>query len=337
LIEKWKQFNKWIANLPILKHILDWSKRYSLPGFSGVPIYNILVFIYKEMMRDNITTRANSVAFSLFLAIFPFIIFLFTLLPYLFAPEDFTLFVENILPESSSFPTSGSYVEILDEYLSSVLPRNANQYLLGIIEGIVGIKREGLLSLGFFLAIFFASSGMLTIMYGFDKSYAESFKNRSYFKKRLVAVSLTILLSILFIGSFILLIIGNIILAYLSEELSLANSSIWLISLIKSLVAIMLLYTGITIIYKYGPSFKKRIPFINPGSILATVLSIITSFGFSYFINNFGRYNELYGSIGALIVIMLWLQFNAFVILIGYELIASIAVNRDLINYEPES
>lgn len=288
------------------------------------------------MMRDNITTRANSVAFSLFLAIFPFIIFLFTLLPYLFAPDDFAAFLGNILPQSSYLPTSASYLEILHQYLESVLPTNANQYLLGVVDGIVGIKREGLLSLGFFLAIFFASSGMLTIMYGFDKSYEESFKTRSYLKKRLVAVSLTVLLSTLFIASFFLLIIGNLILAYISERIGLTDSSIWLISLVKSIAAIILLYTGITIIYKYGPSLKKRIPFINPGSILATVLSILTSFAFSYFINNFGRYNDLYGSIGALIVIMLWLQFNAFVILIGYELMASIAVNRDLINYNSE-
>ncbi len=323
--------------MPILKQILDWSKVYSLPGFSGVPIYNILVFIYKEMMRDNITTRANSVAFSLFLAIFPFIIFLFTLLPYLFDPEDFSSFFASILPQSTSLPSSGTYMDVLQEYLASVLPRNANQYLLGIIDGIVGIKREGLLSLGFVLAIFFASSGMLTIMYGFDKSYEESFKTRGYFKKRLVAVSLTMLLSILLIASFFLLIIGNLIMAYISESLGLTNSSIWVLSLVKSVAAVMLLYTGITIIYKYGPTLKKRIPFINPGSILATILSILTSFAFSYFINNFGRYNELYGSIGALIVIMLWLQFNAFVILIGYELNASIAVNRDLINNKPET
>ncbi|MDF1699149.1 MAG: YihY/virulence factor BrkB family protein [Saprospiraceae bacterium] len=336
MIRRWKIFKRWFSNLPILKQILDWSKVYSLPGFSGVPIYNIIVFIYNETMRDNITTRANSVAFSLFLAIFPFIIFLFTLLPYLFDPEDFSSLLTNILPSSSGYPSSDSYIDILEEYLASVLPTNANQYLLGIIDGIVGIKRDGLLSLGFFLAMFFASSGMLTIMYGFDKSYKESFKTRSYMKKRVVAVSLTMLLSILFIASFFLLIIGNVILAYISEKLGLAESSVWIISFIKSIAAIMLLYTGITIIYKYGPSLRKRIPFINPGSILATLLSILTSFAFSYFINNFGRYNELYGSIGALIVIMLWLQFNAFVILIGYELMASIAVNRDLINYESE-
>ena len=145
---------------------------------------------------------------------------------------------------------------------------------------------------------------------------------------------LTMLLSILFIVSFFLLIIGNLIIGYISERLGLTDSSVWIITIIKIIAAFLLLYTGITIIYRYGPSLKKRIALVNPGSILATLLSILTSVGFSYFVNNFGRYNELYGSIGALIVIMLWLQFNAFVILIGYELNASIAVNRDIIGTE---
>jgi membrane protein len=334
LIEKLRAIWKSILGLPILKQILDWSKVYSLPGFSGVPIYNIIVFIYKETMRDNITTRANSVAFSLFLAIFPFIIFLFTLLPILFQPSDFASFLQGILPASENITQSSSYVDILREYMEGVLPDNANKYLLGIIEGIIGIKREGLLSLGFILAIFFASSGMLTLMSGFDKSYEQTFKTRTYLKKRLVALLLTLLLSVLFIVSFFLLIIGNLILGYISEQLGLTDSSIWIITIIKAFAAFILLYIGITIIYRYGPSLKKRIKLVNPGSILATLLSILTSVGFSYFVNNFGRYNELYGSIGALIVIMLWLQFNAFVILIGYELNASIAVNRDIISIE---
>lgn len=334
MIEKLRSIWKSILGLPILKQILAWSKVYSIPGFSGVPIYNIIVFIYKEMMRDNITTRANSVAFSLFLAIFPFIIFLFTLLPILFQPTDFATFLQNILPASENITQSSSYIDILREYMEGALPDNANKYLLGIIEGIIGIKREGLLSLGFILAIFFASSGMLTIMSGFDKSYEDTFKTRSYIKKRMVALMLTVLLSLLFIVSFFLLIIGSLILSYISERLGLTDSSVWMITIIKSIAAFILLYTGITILYRYGPSLKKRITLINPGSILATLLSILTSIGFSYFVNNFGRYNELYGSIGALIVIMLWLQFNAFVILIGFELNASIAVNRDIIGSE---
>ncbi len=283
------------------------------------------------MNEDNITTRANSVAFSLFLAIFPFVIFLFTLLPILFQPSDFSHFLQTVLPEMNGLPESASYIDILREYLAGVIPNNANKYLLEIIEDIVGIKREGLLSFGFILSMFFASSGMLTIMSGFDKSYSETFKSRSYMRKRVVAVALTMLMSALFIISFFLLIIGNLILGYVSEKLGLTNSSIWIITVVKGIAAFVLLYIGVTIIYRYGPTLKKRIPLINPGSILATILSILTSVGFSYFVNNFGRYNELYGSIGALIVILLWLQFNAFVILVGYELNASIAVNRDLI------
>lgn len=286
------------------------------------------------MMRDNITTRANSVAFSLFLAIFPFIIFLFTLLPILFQPDDFAVFLQTILPASDSVTQSSSYIDILREYLEGVLPDNANRYLLGVIEGIVGIQRGGLLSLGFILAIFFASSGVLTLMSGFDKSYDVTYNDRSYMRKRLVALMLTVLLSVLFIVSFFLLIIGNLVLGYISDRMGLTDGSIWIISIIKWIAAFGMLYMGITIIYRYGPSLKKRISLINPGSILATFLSILTSVGFSYFVNNFGRYNELYGSIGALIVIMLWLQFNAFVILIGYELNASIAVNRDIIQLQ---
>lgn len=311
MIDKLKHIWKSITQLPILSDILSWSKRYSFPGFSGVPIYNIVVFIYNETMKDNITTRANSVAFSLFLALFPFTIFLFTLLPML--------------------PLTADYAAMLSSNLETILPNSANNYLLTIIEGILDKKREGLLSAGFFFAMFFASSGVLTLMYGFDKTYNKTFKERSYLKRRLVALNLTVLLSVLFILSFVLLIVGNIITTRLDATFDIGPTMLIVIKFLRYFVGIVLVYFGITFIYRYGPSMYRKIPFINPGAILGTILSIITSVGFSYFVNNFGRYNELYGSIGALIVLMLWLQFNAFVILIGYELNASIAVNRDLL------
>lgn len=315
MIDKLKQIWKSITELPFLSSFLRWTKRYSLPGFAGVPIYNIVVFIYNETLKDNITTRANSIAFSLFIALFPFIIFLFTLIPYL----------------NEMLPGMANPIDLLRENLETVLPNNANRYLLNIVEDVVGIQREGLLSFGFALAIFFASSGVLTMMYGFDKTYKKTFKSRSYLRMRFVALNLTILLGLLFIFSFVLLIIGPTIMNFLDGIFDLAAGWLIIIKLLRYLIGILLVYTGITIIYRYGPSMHHRIPFINPGAMLATLLSIITSVGFSYFVNNFGRYNELYGSIGALIVLMLWLQFNAFVILIGYELDASIAVNRDLL------
>jgi len=220
---------------------------------------------------------------------------------------------------------------VLRENLEAVLPTSANTYLLDIVEGVVMIQRDGLLSFGFALAIFFASSGVLTMMYGFDKTYKKTFKTRSYLKMRLVAFNLTLVLGLLFIFSFVLLILAPVILSYLDSQFDLGPGLLFTIKLLRYAVGIFMVYLGITLIYRYGPSMHRRIPIINPGAMLATILSIITSVGFSYFVNNFGRYNELYGSIGALIVLMLWLQFNAFVILIGYELDASIAVNRDLL------
>ncbi len=310
-----KKLWKSITELPILGDFLRWTKRYSLPGFAGVPIYNIVVFVYNETLKDNITTRANSIAFSLFIALFPFVIFLFTLIPYL----------------SDMIPGMGNPIQVLSENLENVLPNNANNYLLDIIQSVVGIQRDGLLSFGFALAVFFASSGVLTMMYGFDKTYKKTFKTRSYLRMRFVAFNLTVLLGLLFIFSFILLIVGPTILGYIDQKFDLGNNWLFIIKLLRYSVGIFMVYSGITLIYRYGPSMHSRIPLINPGAMLATILSIFTSVGFSYFVNNFGRYNELYGSIGALIVLMLWLQFNAFVILIGYELDASIAVNRDLL------
>ncbi len=307
-MSRWDSIWSWITHLPILKQILDWSKRTAIPGFSGVPIFSIVVFIYNEAMRDNITTRANAIAFSLFLAIFPAIITLFTLLPLM--------------------PFTTDYVALISSSLETILPIDAHDYLIDLITSITAVNREGLFSLGFILAVYFASSGMLTLMDGFDKSYKEIYRSRSWLRKRMVAIILMLILSVILILSFVLVIVGNVALDEVVAYFDISLGVDILLTILRWVIALSLIYSMITLIYRYGPSMYKRTPFINPGSILATLLSLLTSLGFSYFVNNFGRYNEIYGSIGALIVIMIWIQINAFVILIGYELNASIAVNR---------
>lgn len=304
-MSKWRRY---ISDLPVVGNVLKWSKQHSLPGLQGVPIYDILYFIIQETQKDGISTRANSVAFSFFLAIFPTIIFAFTLIPLL--------------------PYSEYYVETVNQAIQSALPASAGSYLTGVIDDIASIKRGGLLSVGVLLSVFFASSGMLTLMIGFDKSY-DTFKKRTYLRKRVVALSLTLLLVVLLIVSVVLIIIGQSALDYVLNLMGIDLGAVWLTGL-RLLSSTLIVYTGITIIYKYGPSLMRRTKFLNAGAIVATAGSILTSIGFSYFVNNFGRYNELYGSIGALIVILLWLQFNATILLIGFELNAAIAVNRDL-------
>lgn len=296
--------------------MLDWSKRFVIPGFSGVPIYYVIRFILQETQKDNLTTRANSVAFSFFLSIFPAIIFIFTLLPYL--------------------PFTANYTELVSDTLKKVLPENIHQYLMNIIVDITSIKRQGLLSAGILLTIFFSSSGMLTLMYGFDKSYSTTFKNRGYFKKYAIAIFLTFTLILLLLGSISIFLSTKYLLSLFNISPHSPGMAGYLVKLVNSFFAFTIVYLGVSLIYKHGPSMKKKTALINPGSLLTTTLLILASFLFSYFINNFGRYNEIYGSIGALIAFMLYLQITAFILLVGFELNAAIAVNRDLMEEDED-
>ncbi len=302
--------------LPIVDNIIDLCKRYSLPGFSGIPIYNIITFVYKESMKDDIVTRANSIAFNFFISLFPTIIFLFTLLPLL--------------------PITADFLQIFKNSTDGILPVEAHKYLFSVIEGVVSIKRGGLQSLSFIFALVFSSSGMVTLMYGFHKSYERVFKKRSYVKNRLVAIILTTFLVTIFTSSMILIIFGKPILQILIEKLNMGSHSVQVFKWLKWLTVTFIVYLGITVIYRYGSAMRNRLKWINTGAILATLVSIITSVVFSFFINNFGRYNEIYGSIGALLVLLLWIQINALIVLIGFELNASIAVNKSLVTETEE-
>ena len=303
-----KYIKKYLWPTAWLNIILDWSRSYALPGFSDVPIYNIVAFIIKELKADDITTRANSVAFNFFISLFPFIIF--------------------ILPLVAQIPFVDSFWDDLQNSMDGVIPDNARTFIIDMITGIRQDGQYGIQSLGFLLAVFFSSTGMLHLMYGFDKSYALSFKDRNYFYKRVIALNLTVLVAILFILSVGFIILGGQILGAIFGNNALTSIGF---NVLRWIILLISFYSVITLIYRYGPSLLKPLKLINPGAILATSLSILSSVLFSYFINNFGRYNEIYGGIGALIVIMLWLQINAFVLLAGFELNASIAVNRDLL------
>lgn len=301
---------KWLYQFFRIKELINRSKKLTLPGFNEVPLYNIIIFIYNELKTDDLPTRANSVAFSFFLSIFPLIIF--------------------VLPLVSLTPWAQSYITQLETSMDDVFPQSAKNYLLEMISSIKTEGSFGLQGIGFVLSLIFSSSGMLTLMYGFDKSYEHSFKSRNYFKKRLVALNLTLLFACILAISLVLIVLGRYVLDLLIEIFALNAFASALFILFKWTIVIMLFYSVITMIYRYGPSIYRPLKWINPGATLATVCSILCSVGFSYFINNFGRYNEIYGSIGALIVILLWLQINAFIILAGFELNASIIVNRDI-------
>ncbi|MCB0524097.1 MAG: YihY/virulence factor BrkB family protein [Saprospiraceae bacterium] len=324
LLEYIKKLFEYITQHPVLQRIIQWSQTHSFPGLQRIPLYNILVFIKKELKEDAIVTRANSMAFSFFLAIFPAIIALFTLLPY--TP------LYNMKVKSNGH--TAQFQDLLRDNITEVMPGSAGNLLFSKISEIATKPRTGLLSFGFFLAIWFASNGMVSMMRGMEKSY-RSFKKRNVFQKRLIAIELTFLVGLVLVGSVVFVIMGNLIFGILLKFIKANILTQMLIYSFRWAVVIALFYTTFSTIYRFGTSVRRPILFFNAGAMLATILSLLISWGFSFYVDNFGNYNTLYGSIGALIVLMVWIQLNCMILLIGFELNAGITVLRDQ-RYEKE-
>ena len=332
-----KEIQTAIEELPIISFLVKWSKRNSFPGFFDVPIYDVVDFIWVEVQQFNITMRANSMAFSFFLSLFPAILVIFTLIPYVlpyfsgfiipYISDD--LIIRDTFGEVNFNQTILSQInDLINEV--KILPDNARVELVDFINGVALKPRFDLLSVGFFLAFFFSSNGMLTMMHGFEKLHTSAFVKRSIVKKRIIGFWITILLGALVIGAILLIILGNTLLSYLFEYLNADSFTAFGIQLLRWITSFFLFYFGIALIYHFGISTKTKVKYFSPGATLATFLSIATSVGFAWYVNSFGAYNKLYGTIGTFIVLMIWIQLNCFIILIGFELNAAIAVNRDL-------
>ena len=292
---------------PWMFDVLEWSKDFSPFGFRGVSLYEALVQISEETNLTNIVNRANSIAYSLFLSLFPTIIFIFALLPLLPVAIDFTA--------------------ALKERTKDIIPYTAHKYIFDIVNDIVLIKRQGLLSLGAILALYFSSNGMLTLMGGFDKTYSGVFKKRNFIVQRLWAISLTVLLTLLLIIALSLPVLEGYFVSFIDTYFDLPGYVNDILTFIMWLATIFIIYTGIAIIYKFGPSMYRKTKFFNIGAFFATFFTIVLSKLFSIYINNFGSFNELYGSIGALMVLLIWIQLNSMILLIGFEINASIAIS----------
>ena len=289
-----KKFSRWLT----LR-----ASQIKLPWFQGLSVYNVTVFFFKGIYEGRVTNRAASVAFSFFLALFPGIIFLFSLIPY--------------------FPFEGIEDEIFFTF-QRILPPDTYEATKSTIDDILNNRRSSLLSFGFLFALLFATNGVNSMISNFNDSYHQ-IDARSFWKQQLAAVSLTVVLSFLFlIGITIILFSSGVINSILSF-FELERISPLLIESSRFLLLVLVVLLAIAILYNFGPAKRREWHFISPGSTLATLLILISSFGFSYYVGNFAQYNKIYGSIGTLMVIMIWIYINALVLIIGFELNASIA------------
>ncbi|MEA3447924.1 MAG: YihY/virulence factor BrkB family protein [Bacteroidota bacterium] len=275
------------------------AKKFSLPGFDKYPIYDIGVFFIRGVQKGAINQRAASVAYNTFLSIFPAIIFLFTLIPYV--P------VEN-------------FQESLLNLLENFVPHNAYLAMEDTIIDIITNQRGSLLSITFVFALFVASNGVLALIRAFNSSY-HGIKYRKWWMRRLVSILLVFIEFILITITIALLSINESLYDKFFEGAKL----LWYVFLgIRIIIILALFFFSTSFIYYLAPARRGRFRFISPGATLATILMVIASYGFSFFVNNFGQFNKLYGSIGTIIVVLIWIYIMSFAVILGFELNASI-------------
>ncbi len=278
-------------------------KRIVIPGFDGIPIYSVMVFFYKGVLNGSITTRASAISFSMFLALFPAIIFFFTLIP--FIP------IEN-------------FQYVLLGLIYDIIPHKAWDAVESTVIDIIKRPRGGLLSIGFILALFFATNGINSMIDAFNASY-HSMEFRGIFMQRWVAIVLVFVLALLLIIAITTITVGTAFFNYLDEKNWFHDRIIiQLIQWVRWVVLVALTYFGISFIYYWGPAKKRPFKFFSAGSSLATLFMMSINIGFNFYANNMAQYNALYGSIGTLLLILLWVYFNSIIMLIGFELNASI-------------
>jgi membrane protein len=281
------------------------TKKIILPGFNGVPLYDVMQFFFRQIQKVGLNDRARSISFSFLTAIPAATIFLCTLIPYLPVSKEIT---RQLL------------------FVTRDITPNQNTYLLvsNFLKDFLNKPRVALLSFGFLLAIFYSSNAMIGIMRSFNKSITDR-KRRNFFETRWMAIKLTALVILLVIGSFFILVTQSELLRNILDWMHIKyHSARWVFQTLRWVIIIPLFYFSIAFIYKYGPPVHKRWKLSSPGTIFATCLIIITTFFFSYWVNKFGSYNKVYGSIGTILILMLLIYFNSLVLLIGYELNVSI-------------
>lgn len=286
----WRQFTSFLDKIIVGKH------RTSL--------YDLLKIFLVSLTKDDILERAKAVTYNFTLAIFPGILFLFTLIPY--------------IPIPNLQDTIMSFMEDLDLIMI--------EQVRSTIEDIVSKPRGDLLSFGVIFAIYLSTNGMHTLITNFNVFYKTKF-TRGFFKEYLVAFVLTLLMIVIMTVAMGLLIGGQIVLNFLLD-IGILNQDFLFVMIItlRFIILFIIFQLMISIIYYFGPSVERRWHFMNTGSVVATLLCIASSYGFSYYVTNFGSYNKLYGSIGAVIAFMIWLYLLSVILLLGF--VINVTIDR---------
>lgn len=299
--EKIARIKKYIEDL--ITRIKSVLRLVVIPGFEGVPLYDVLVYFIRGFTQVNLIDRAAAVAFYVFLALFPTILFLFTLIPY--------------------FPLQGVTANVL-EALQTILPPGTYESVSSTINQIMSIEHGGLMSIGLLLAFYFSTSAVSSFFRGFNMGDKE-FGQIPFLKLQVYSILVTLMFVVLLLISIVLITVGQKLLPILFVKMHFYSGfTVFVINLIRWLIIVFALIVAMSLLYHFGNPRSKRFKLITPGSLLFAGLFIVGTMLFNFYISNISTYNLLYGSIGGLIIFVIWIYFNCILILIGYELNKSI-------------
>ena len=290
-----------LDKIPIIKQLVGFGKKITFSSLEGLSLYDIVELYVLGILKGAFSYRASAVAFSFFMALFPFALFILNLIPYIPIEnfqDDFLFFVEKGVP-----PNTYEAIEL-------------------IIKDIMNTSYKSLLSSGFILSIFLMTNGVNAILGGFEMSTHITI-TRGFFRQYFIALAISIALSLILIITVASIVIFEVIIQKIKSQ-GLISNDVHLIEWGRYLFVILMILITTSILYKFGTTETKHISFISYGAVFTTLLIVLTSFIFGVYVEKFARYNELYGSIGTLLVLMFNIWINCMVLLLGFELNATI-------------
>ena len=300
------KIQEYFTSHPVRRRVIHTLKKIRFRG-GKISLYFIIKVFFEKLTKDEILERANAVAFSFTVAVFPAIIVVFTLIPY----------IHSYIPEVDA--------NTIMSFLSEIIPPSVYQFIESTVTDIVSHSRGELLTFGALLALILATNGTMSLIAAFNSRYKSGHK-RSYLKTRFVATNLTIMLAFVVIAAVVLLVVGQVALDYVIglAPLDISSDTISAVLFLRFIVLFIVFLVAISSLYYFGSEVHQNWAFFSIGSITATFLSLAASYAFSAYITSFGTYNKLYGSIGAMLAFMIWIMIISIILLTCYELNASI-------------
>jgi len=291
-----------LLSVPVVNWLIKLLKKIKLPGMEGMNLYDLLQMYISGIVKGALTSRAGSIAFSFFIALFPFSLFVLTLIP--FVPiggfqDDFLSFIFNVMPS-----------------------QDASDAVAHVLNDIATNKYGELLSFGFILSIFLMTNGVNAILSGFEYTYHQ-IETRTVIRQYLVSLAISLVLSLFLLVTVTIIIFLEFFVKSLIEQGIIIDAKFWLGTL-QALILIAMLYIVISFLYYFGTREGRKHSFLSPGSVFTIILFILNFKIFKIYIEKFAQYNQLYGSIGTVLVIMLFIWLNSIILLLGFELNASL-------------